>query len=506
MRRVALTLGLGALAMLSGCLPGEAPAPRIRPTGPGASGDVVSGALLPADPYAEARAALGDRVAARERRFREAHTPGALWSWLRVSQLDIDDNIVAGAALTDIGRELFAIDFTKEQGLGNGLAARKSALGGPRPAPNLRHVQQGDFGGPDGTRCLGCHHLGGEGGAGFRADNSFLDGDGVHPASGLERNPRALIGGALLQLLGEEMTAELREQARAARSLSARGEVPLRAKGVSFGKLRARGLAAPGLSGVVGVGTDLIVRPFGWKGDVARLRDAVEAGFARNLGVQPDRWVRDGRPRGVPARLGDGPPEDPDADGVESEATDGMISAVTYYLASLAPPIEAMPEDPSLLLRASRGAELFQTLGCAGCHVPELPLAGTVVELGARPRQLRVDLAPLLTVPGRPGRLPGVRLYSDLRLHDMGDSLAEPRRYHGVPGRLWMTPPLWGVSASAPYLHDGRAASIDDAIRAHDGEGRASRDVYERLGPEDVGALNLFLSSLDRPAHVEMRR
>src|SRR5262249_18724086 len=161
--------------------------------------------------------------------------------------------------------------------------------------------------------------------------------------------------------------------------------------------------------------------------------------------------------------LGDGPREDPDADGVVNEASDGMVSAITYYLASLAPPIEAMPEDPSFILRASRGAEVFRELGCAGCHVPELPLRGTIVELGIRPRQLRVDLAPLLTTPGRKGRQPVVRIYSDLRRHDMGASLAEPRPYHGVSGRLWLTPPLWGVAASAPYMHDGRAASIDDA-------------------------------------------
>ena len=34
----------------------------------------------------------------------------------------------------------------------------------------------------------------------------------------------------------------------------------------------------------------------------------------------------------------------------------------------------------------------------------------------------------------------------------------------------WRTPPLWGVADSPPYLHDGRAYTLEDAIRLHDGE------------------------------------
>ncbi|MDW8284246.1 MAG: di-heme oxidoredictase family protein [Myxococcales bacterium] len=496
------------LIVLFFCLPiscarREPPAPPILP-----AGELSQRSLLPADPYADARRALAERAAARERRFREAYEPGSMWRWLRVEQADIDAGRIQGQALLDIGRALFAVDFTPEQGLGNGLAQRKSRLAGPRPAPNLRHVQYKEFGGPDGTRCLSCHHVGGDGGGGFRSDNSFLDGDGERPASALERNPRAIVGAAIIQKLAEEMTAELRQQLdRVRRFGGASTAVPLVAKGISFGTLRLDRAGRVDPSAISGVDADLVVRPFGWKGDTATLREAVEQALQKNLGVQPERWINDPRIRSDTARVGDGPrANDPDHDGVVREATDGMVTALVTYLASLAPPIEAMPEDPSFLLRASRGAELFEQIGCAGCHVPELPLDSTVVELGPRPGSGRVDLAPLLTAPGQPRRARTVRLYSDLRRHDMGDSLAEPRPYRGVSGRLWLTPPLWGIAASGPYMHDGRATNLDAAILAHDGEGRAAREAYSKLHFEDQGALNLFLTVLDRPHHMEFRR
>jgi CxxC motif-containing protein (DUF1111 family) len=99
-----------------------------------------------------------------------------------------------------------------------------------------------------------------------------------------------------------------------------------------------------------------------------------------------------------------------------------------------------------------------------------------------------------------------VRLYSDLKRHDMGDALAEARDHHGVSRRHWITPPLWGAGASAPYLHDGRASNVSAAILAHDGEGRQARDAYRALDLEGQGAINLFLIALERPRRMEFRR
>ena len=110
-------------------------------------------------------------------------------------------------------------------------------------------------------------------------------------------------------------------------------------------------------------------------------------------------------------------------------------------------------------------------------------------------------------------------IFSDLLLHDMGSELedtssygefvagmapppAKPARAPAI-GRAgtatdteWRTPPLWGLRNSAPYLHDGRAASIDEAILLHGGEALSAAQRYRQLPARDQAQLQLFLSSL----------
>jgi CxxC motif-containing protein (DUF1111 family) len=91
--------------------------------------------------------------------------------------------------------------------------------------------------------------------------------------------------------------------------------------------------------------------------------------------------------------------------------------------------------------------------------------------------------------------LKNVPLYSDLLLHDMGtlgDGIAQ-----GAAGPTEMrTAPLWGLWVRSPYLHDGRAATVDAAIRLHDGEARSARDRYKQLDSRQQRALLDFLNSL----------
>jgi CxxC motif-containing protein (DUF1111 family) len=45
-------------------------------------------------------------------------------------------------------------------------------------------------------------------------------------------------------------------------------------------------------------------------------------------------------------------------------------------------------------------------------------------------------------------------------------------------------------------LHDGSAATVDDAVRRHRGEADSARLSYERLGDAQRAALRRFLLSL----------
>ena len=72
----------------------------------------------------------------------------------------------------------------------------------------------------------------------------------------------------------------------------------------------------------------------------------------------------------------------------------------------------------------------------------------------------------------------------------------------GVAVEKYLTPRLWGVADSAPYLHDGRAPSFDYAIAGHGGEGAAARAAFAALSDSDKGRLRVYLMSLRRAPRV----
>ena len=84
-------------------------------------------------------------------------------------------------------------------------------------------------------------------------------------------------------------------------------------------------------------------------------------------------------------------------------------------------------------------------------------------------------------------------MFSDLLLHDMGSALADGIAQGFATGADFRTPPLWGVRDSAPYLHDGRAATLEDAIALHGGEGEVARQRFLALPADREAALLAFL-------------
>jgi hypothetical protein len=140
---------------------------------------------------------------------------------------------------------------------------------------------------------------------------------------------------------------------------------------------------------------------------------------------------------------------------------------------------------PPVLLAASgsRGSEviaegrrLFQSIGCASCHTPDL------------------------------GTIRGI--YSDLLLHEMGPELSDPGNNYseasdslGAPKRgEWRTPPLWGFRDSGPYLHDGRARDLEQAVALHGGQGAASARQFHTLSPAQRSLVQTFLNALVAPS------
>lgn len=436
-------------------------------------------------------AALDQDAWRRELRFMDATDPGFAFRVNRPRYDELGTRFGPEAWFT-MGGQLFTMGFTEAMGFG----------GDDLPAMSRFHF--GERGGPDSRRCSACHWRGGPAGAGDAADNAFFRGDGRTESSALVRNPPALFGAGWKQRLAEEMTANLhsrRDDAIAfARSRGEDVRLKLETHGVSFGFLEIRRDGSVDDSELEGIDADLVVRPFGWKGAFADLRDVVEDAANVHHGMQ-STWLA---ANGNPARVGDGPPEDPDGDGVEDELSDAQIAVMTMFVAMQDVPVDATPVEPDLVLLYSRGRLDFSALGCADCHVPSLEIEDTGYNLIGRNTapDLVVDLLEDGAQPRlQPDTITGelrVPLYSDLKRHAMGEALAESREDAGVAADVFLTPPLWGIARSRPYLHDGRAPTLEDAILLHGGEARASRDAFAALEENDRAPLRVFLTSLTR--------
>lgn len=240
-----------------------------------------------------------------------------------------------------------------------------------------------------------------------------------------------------------------------------------------------------GISGRVSIAGNGQIGKFGWRGQNSSLPGFVRGACAAELGLQSQFSHQSINPF-KPASSVDG------IDVGESE-----IEALAFFVQSIPRPVFKSVEKLSRI--GQRGHQLFHRVDCAQCHIENLG---------------------------------GVRgLYSDLLLHDMGRGLADPMpampemkffenqvtfNDHGYFGagsftviertsrrvlttnilQEWRTPPLWGVADSAPYLHDGRATTLVDAIRLHGGEAKRSVEKFARLSRADQNALIAFLKSL----------
>lgn len=464
------------------------------------------------------------RAAARrhELRLREAAYPG---SFLREVQAELADDTKKPclSEMAETGQQLFEHEYGYEDGLGGGDAAVSKK--GP-----FRRVHEGLFGAPETISCPSCHWVGGPNGAGAETDNAFLSGDGVVPGSGDARNAPALVALGVVEQLAREMTRDLQKQrdefvarlpaagggtaGEAQAAIAPTREHRLVAKGVEFGVLRV-GEKGVDYSAVQGVDPDLVVKPFGWKGTRPDIASFSTEALQVHMGIQGDALVVEGGEaagRGKDAM-------DPDGDGRKSEFTARALSAMSVHLALLELPIvEPLVQDRDLPPAATglmaptqtsfvedfaNGRERFQNLGCASCHKPMMVLENPVLELdGLPPIDLSKEMRrPALVYDPNLGGYP-VWLFSDLKRHNMGRDNVAKHVQRGVAKNLYLTPRLWGVADSAPYLHDGRAPSFDYAISGHDGEASEARKGFFKLEEREKGELRVYLMSMRRAPRV----
>jgi CxxC motif-containing protein (DUF1111 family) len=171
------------------------------------------------------------------------------------------------------------------------------------------------------------------------------------------------------------------------------------------------------------------------------------------------------------------PVELPNPDGLTDDllpgvdVTDIQLASVVGYTRLLDIPARPSP-DP-------RGAQLFESVGCAVCHVPTLRTRSD----WPTPQLAGID-APV---------------FSDLLLHDMGEGLADGQTEEGAGPRDFRTAPLIGLSYLPAYLHDGRATTLREAVLGHASPGSEAAGTVQRfqsLAVEDQAALLTYVGSL----------
>jgi di-heme oxidoreductase (putative peroxidase) len=481
----ALSVLLAAVAAAAGA--DRVPWPRGEPPTPAALDEQVNEAVE-----------LFERERADE--LLEAREKGEESEHIFVLQESIDSGAYDLERLFAFGDSAFEHQFREEDGFGDG------------PRSNMRRVHDGGSGGLDTFSCAGCHSVGGFNGAGAGTSTTFYFGDGERVSSAVLRNPPAVLGLGFVQALAAEMSSELRrrrDEAIASAHAGAPVTVPLTAKGVSFGSITAHPDGTVDYDALEGVDDDLTVKPFGWKGHTSRLRRFAERAARIHFGIQSHVLALEHQEDPEPGLYGWGKNWwDPDGDGRARELEEGTLTAFGVYMAMLEVPVIIPPNDPGLRDRWARGSALFDELGCSDCHHRSLALAsplwretpdttsGEGVEIhlvrdGDRPR---ADIT-------------HVMLFSDLKRHDMGDELADDYvDPDGVGRSIFLTRPLWGLAESPPYLHDGRAPTIADAILAHGGEAALQRTAFVALPPERRADLVVFLSSLTREPKLRVER
>jgi len=220
-----------------------------------------------------------------------------------------------------------------------------------------------------------------------------------------------------------------------------------------------------GISGRLGVNAAGSPARFGRKADTATLLDFSEGAFRLEMGLTTHVTPDEGRAGNLP------PVPDRTDPKPEPEVDEETLNSAVDFMRFLAPPAPADHGDDPVVVR---GRGLFDTLGCAGCHVPVLR-AGTA-ESPAIANQ-------------------AIALYSDLLLHDMGEALSGSCTAGATPTE-YRTEPLVGLRYREIYLHDGRVGRVADAIMLHGGEAQAARDAYSALDRLTQEALLQFLDTL----------
>lgn len=328
----------------------------------------------------------------------------------------------------------------------------------------------------NGTSCAACHNTPGIGGI---APIAEIRAGGRGPGGGFV--PLDPSGETLFHLFSVPSHACQSVIPPEATVIARRVPIPLFGAGLveAISDDTIRALADPqdlnrdGISGRAAMVRDIAtgqmrVGRFGWKAQHATLLAFGADAYRNEMGITNDLFPGELAVGVDAARMKLCDPI-PDPEDVRDRATRRRgIDNFESFMRFLAP-----LERASATGQVALGENLFQSVGCAGCHVPAMTTGPNVHHLLDRKT---------------------IALFSDLLLHDIGtgDGIVQG---DALAGEI-RTPALWGLRDRRPLLHDGSAATISDAIRRHAGEALESAQRAGRLSASEFEALLAFLRTL----------
>ncbi len=233
-----------------------------------------------------------------------------------------------------------------------------------------------------------------------------------------------------------------------------RDDGSLRALPPPAGSARRRAPSLLGLGLLERAIANGVVGRFGWKARYANLDEVLAAALAGEMGLTSPRFPH--RFEGAPDKF-------------EPEVSSTQVLALVEFVRGLPAPKAAVQA-----VATHQGSELLRNIGCTRCHQPELAVA-----------------------PSTGGVAIAAQAYTDLMIHDLGPALADGVSEGNAGPTQFRTAPLWGLrDFPQAYLHDGRASTLDQAIRLHDGEASNVTRRYIELTAEYRRVLIMFLESL----------
>ena len=214
---------------------------------------------------------------------------------------------------------------------------------------------------------------------------------------------------------------------------------------------------------------------FGWKNQHASLVSFSADAYLNEMGITSPLQPTENTSNGGSVAAFDTVP-DPEDDG------DDIEIFAQFMRGSKAPPVDAaLAATPD----AQAGSFLFNSIGCATCHVRTIVTApvGTVINGGA------------FTVPAALGNKI-IHPFGDFLLHDIGTGDGIVQNGGQSTRNKVRTAPLWGVRTRDRLMHDGQSLTRNDAILRHAGQAARVTERYQHLSNAQKNQLITFLNSL----------